>query len=172
MLLTSQMDFVVVVQPLSCVRLCNPMDCSTSEFPVLHHLPELAQTHVRWVDDAIQPSCPLSLPSPPAINLSQHQSLFQWVRSLQQVVKNWSFSISPSNEYWELISFRGGSREELPHVWGQGQWPGGATPMFKVNRGSDEEIPLVQGKEQHLHFAGAAMKRYPMIKVRETQVRW
>ena len=47
MLLTSQMDFVVVVQPLSCVRLCNPMDCSTSEFPVLHHLLELAQTHVH-----------------------------------------------------------------------------------------------------------------------------
>ena len=58
MLLTSQMDFVGVVQPLSCVWLCNPMDCSTSEFPVLHQLPELAQTHVHWVDDAIQPSCP------------------------------------------------------------------------------------------------------------------
>ena len=87
MLLTSQMDFVVVVQPLSCVRLCNPMDCSTSEFPVLHHLPELAQTHVRWVDDAIQPSCPLSLPSPPAINLSQHQFHFRWVSSLHQVAK-------------------------------------------------------------------------------------
>ena len=86
MLLTSQMDFVVVVQPLSCVRLCNPMDCSTPDFPVLHHLPELAETHVPWVDDAIRPSCPLSSPSP-AINLSQHHGPFQWVRSLQQVTK-------------------------------------------------------------------------------------
>ena len=85
MLLTSQMDFVVVVQPLSCVRLCNPMDCSTPDFPVFHHLPELAQTHVHWVDDAIQPSCPLSLPSPPAINLSQHHGLFQWVGSSHEV---------------------------------------------------------------------------------------
>ena len=76
MLLTSQIDFVVVVQPLSCVRLCNPMDCSTPDFPVLHHLPELAQTHVHCVGDAIQPSHPLSSPSLSAFNLSQHQGLF------------------------------------------------------------------------------------------------
>ena len=60
----------------SCSTLCNPMDCSTPGFPVLHHLPEFAQTHVHWVGDAIQPSHPLSSPSPPAFNLSQHQSLF------------------------------------------------------------------------------------------------
>ena len=60
----------------SCSTLCNPMDCSTPGFPVLHHLPELAQTHVRWVSDVIQPSRPLSSPSPPALNLSQHQGLF------------------------------------------------------------------------------------------------
>ena len=53
--------------------LCNPMDCSTSGFPVLHHLPEFAQTHVHWVSDAIQPSHPLSFPFPPAFSLSQHQ---------------------------------------------------------------------------------------------------
>ena len=58
----------------SCLTLCNPMDCSTPGFPVLHHLPELPQTHVNWVDDDIQPSHPLSSPSPPAFNLSQHQS--------------------------------------------------------------------------------------------------
>ena len=160
MLLTSQMDFVVVVQPLSCVRLCNPMDCSTSEFPVLHHLPELAQTHVRWVDDAIQPSCPLSLPSPPAINLSQHQSLFQWVRSLQQVVKNWSFSISPSNEYWELISFRAGGREELPHVWGQGQWPRRATPCLRSGAVAGSSYPTTKirgsGEEEQPHVQESA----------------
>jgi len=54
----------------------NPMDCSTPGFPVLHHLPKLAQTHVHRVADAIQPSRPLSSPSPPAFNLSQHQGFF------------------------------------------------------------------------------------------------
>ena len=88
--------------------LCNPMDCSTPGFPVLYHLSELAQTHVHWVSDAIQPSHPLSSPSPPALSLSQHQGLFQWVRSSHLVPKYWSFSfsISPSNEYAGLISFR------------------------------------------------------------------
>ena len=65
----------------------RPMDCSTPGFPVLHHLQVLAQTHVRWVRDAIQPSHPLSSPSPPAFYLSQHQGLFQWVDSLHQVAK-------------------------------------------------------------------------------------
>ena len=55
------------------------MDCSTPGFPVLHHLPEFTQAHVHWVGDAIQPSHPLSSPSPPAFNPSQHQGLFQWV---------------------------------------------------------------------------------------------
>ena len=84
------------------------MDCSTPGFPVLHYLLELTQTHVHWVSDAIQRSHALSPPSPPAFNLSQHQGLFQWVSSLHQVAKYWSFSfsISPSNEYSGLISFR------------------------------------------------------------------
>ena len=69
-----------------CLTLCNPMDCSTPGFHVHHQLPELAQTHVHWVSDAIQPSYPLSSPSPPAFHLSQHQGLFQWVSSLHQVV--------------------------------------------------------------------------------------
>ena len=60
----------------SCLTLCVPMDCSTPGFSVLHHLPQLAQTHVSWVDDAIQPSYPLLWPSPPSLNLSQHQGLF------------------------------------------------------------------------------------------------
>ena len=92
----------------SCPTLCNTMNCSTPAFPVLHHLPELAQTHIHWVGDAIQPSHPLSSPSL-ALNLSQHQGLFQWVSSLHQVTKVlefFSFSISPSNEYSGLISFR------------------------------------------------------------------
>ena len=89
-----------------CPTLCNPMDCSMPGFPVHHQLSEPAQTHIHQVGHAIQPSHPLSSPSPPAFNLSQHQGLFQWVGSSHQVVKYWSFSISPSNEYSGLISFR------------------------------------------------------------------
>ena len=91
-----------------CLTLYNPMDCSTSGFPVHHQLPELAQTHVHQVSDAIQPSHPLSSLSPPAFNLSQHEGLFQWVSSSRRYPKYWnlSFSDSPSNEYSGLISFR------------------------------------------------------------------
>ena len=67
--------------------LCNPMDCSMPGFPVHHQLLELAQTQVHWVSDAIQPSHPLLSPSPPALNLSQHQGLFKWVSSSHQVAK-------------------------------------------------------------------------------------
>ena len=64
-----------------CPTLCDPMDYSTPGFPVFHCLPEFAQTHVHWVNDAIQPSHPLLSPSPPSLSLSQHQGLFQWVSS-------------------------------------------------------------------------------------------
>ena len=74
-----------------CPTLCNPTDCNTPGFPVLYHLPELAQGHVHWVSDDIQPSSPLSSPSPPALNLSQHQGLFQWVSSSHQVAKGLEF---------------------------------------------------------------------------------
>ena len=94
-----------VVQLLSHVWLCNPVDCSTLGFPVLHYLPELAQIHVHWVGHAIQPSCPLSSRSP-AFNLS-HIRVFSNELALHiRWPKYWSFSISPSNEYWGLISFR------------------------------------------------------------------
>ena len=73
-----------------CPTLCNPMDCSTSGFHVHHQLPELVQTHVRWISDAIQPSHSLSPPSPPAFHHSQHQGLFQrlgfshqWAKALE-----------------------------------------------------------------------------------------
>ena len=82
------------------------MDCSTPGFPVHHQLPELTQTHVYHVGDAIQPFHPLSSPSPPAFNLSQHQGLFQWVGSLHKVAKVLELHISPFNEYSGLISFR------------------------------------------------------------------
>ena len=65
----------------SCLTLCDPMNCSTPGLPVHHQLPEFTQTHVHRVTDAIQPSHPLSSPSPPAPNPSQHQSLFQRVNS-------------------------------------------------------------------------------------------
>ena len=86
----------------------NSLNCSRTGLPVYHHLPELTQTHVHWVSDAIQPSHPLSSPSPPALNLSQHQGLFKLVSSSHQVAKVLSFSlnVSPSNEYLGLISFR------------------------------------------------------------------
>ena len=86
-----------------CLTLCDPMNCSTPGFPVLHHLPELAQTPVHWVSDAVQPSHPLSSPSPPAffpsIRVFSNESALRirWP-------KYWSFS--PSNEYSGLISFR------------------------------------------------------------------
>ena len=84
------------------------MNCSTPGLPVYCQLLEFTQTHVHWVGDTVQPSRPLSSPSPPALNLPQHQSLFQRISSLHQVAKYWSFSfsISPSNEHPGLISFR------------------------------------------------------------------
>ena len=91
----------------SCPTLCDPMNCSTPGLPVHHQLPEFTQTHVHWVGDAIQPSHPLSSPSPSTFNLSQHQGLFKWVLRIKWP-KYWSFSfsISPSNEYSGLFSFR------------------------------------------------------------------
>ena len=86
----------------SCPTLCDPMDCSMPGSPVHHQLLELAQTHVHRVGDAIQPSDTLSSFSPPAFNLSQHQGLcIRWPKYW-----SFSFSISPSNEYSGLISFR------------------------------------------------------------------
>ena len=84
------------------------MACSVPGFPVLHYIPELIQTRVHPVGDAIQPSLPLLPPFPPALNLSQHQGLFSELALCIRWSKDWSFSfsISPSNEYSELISFR------------------------------------------------------------------
>ena len=79
--------------PQSCPTLCDPMNRSTPGLPVHHQLPELTQTHVHRVSDAIQPSHPLSSPSPPVPNPSQHQSLFQWVNSLHEVVKVLEFQL-------------------------------------------------------------------------------
>ena len=90
-----------------CLTLCDPMDCSMPGFPVHHQLLEPGQTHVRWVSDTIQPSQPLSSPSPPTFNLSQHQVFSNESALHIKWPKYWSFSfsISPSNEYSWLISF-------------------------------------------------------------------
>ena len=88
------------VQSLSCVWLCDPMNCSMPGLPVYHQLLEFTQTHVHWVGDAIQPSQPLSSPSPPASNRSQHQSLFQWVNSSHQVAKGLKFQLQHQPFQW------------------------------------------------------------------------
>ena len=101
--------------------LCDPIDCNMEGFSDLHCLPEFVHTHVHWVSDAVQPSHPLSSPSP-ALNLSQHQGLFQWVGSLHQVAEvlelqhqsfqwifrtdflvGWTGLILQSNELWRVF---------------------------------------------------------------------
>ena len=87
----SSVQFNSVTQ--SCPTLCDPMNRSTPGLPVHHQLPELTQTHVHRVGDAIQPSHPLLSPSPPAPNPSQHQGLFQWINSLHGVAKLLEFQL-------------------------------------------------------------------------------
>ena len=74
--------------------LCDPIYCSTPGFPVHHQLPEFTQTHVHWVDDVIQSSHPLSSPSPPTLNLCQHQGLLNESALCIRWPKYWSFSLS------------------------------------------------------------------------------
>ena len=106
----SLVQFSSVAQ--SCPTLCNSMDCSTPGFPVHHQLPELTQTHVHWVGDAIQPSHSLSSPSLSTFNLSQHQGLFKWVSSSHQVAEvlgvSASASIFPKNSQdWSPLGCTG-----------------------------------------------------------------
>ena len=84
----------------SCPTLCHPTNRSTPGLPVHHQLPQFTQTHVHRVGDAIQPSHPLSFPSPPALNLSQHPSLFKWVSSLHQVAKVLEFQLQHHSFQW------------------------------------------------------------------------
>ena len=91
----------------SCLTLCCPMAWSTAGFPVLHHLPEFAQTYVHRVD-VIQPSHPLTSPSPPVFNLSQHQGLFQWLNSSHLAAKELQlpFHYQPFQWISQLTSFK------------------------------------------------------------------
>ena len=108
----------------SCPTLCDPMDCSTPDLPVHQQLPEFTQTHVHWVSDAIQPSHPLSSPSPLAFNLSQHQGLFQWVSSSHQVAKvlefqlqHQSFERTMNIQDWYLLGWTGWIFLESKGLW-------------------------------------------------------
>ena len=90
----------------SCLNLCEPMDCSTPDLPVLHHVPEYAQTHVHWLDNAIQPSLPLSSSFLPAFTLSQHQVLF--TSGGQSIGTSASASVPPMNiQDWFRLGLAG-----------------------------------------------------------------
>ena len=91
-------QFTLVAQ--SCLTFCDPMDCSTPGLPVHHQLPKFTQIQVHWVSDAIQPFHPLSSPSSPALNLSQHQGLFHWVSSSHQVAKVLEFWLQHQSFQW------------------------------------------------------------------------
>ena len=119
-------QFSSVVQ--SCLTLCDPMDCSMPGLPVHHQLPELAQIHVHLVGDAIQPSHPLSSPSP-TFNLSQHQDLFKWSVCIRPEYWSFTFSIRSSNEYSGLISF---TTDVGSPCSPRGSPESSPTPQFKV----------------------------------------
>ena len=112
----------------SCLTICDPVNHSTPGLPVHYQLPESTQTHVHWVSDANQLSYPLSSPFPPALNLSQHQSLFKWVGFLHQVAKVLEFQRQHQSFQWT-------SRADLLYDG-------------LVGVGSREELSQVQGKEQ------------------------
>ena len=96
--IVTSVQFSSVTQ--SCLTLCNPMDHSTPGFTIHHQLPELAQTHVLRIGDAIQPSHPLSSPSPPAFNLSQHQGLFKWIIYWHQMAIVLEFQLQHQSFQW------------------------------------------------------------------------
>ena len=97
---TCSVQFSSVTQ--SCPTLCDPLNHSTPGLPVHHQLPEFTQTHVPRVSDAIQPFYPLSSPSPPALNPSQHQGLFQWVNSSHEVAEVLEFQLQHQSFQWTL----------------------------------------------------------------------
>ena len=92
----------------SCLTLCDPMDCSTPGLPAPHHLPEFAQVHIHCISDTIQQSHPLMTPCPSALNLYQHQGLFQWIVCIRWL-KQWSFeginSFGETNPWINMICF-------------------------------------------------------------------
>ena len=157
---------LLVVQ--SSPTLCDPMGCSMPGFPVPHHLPELAQTHVHWVGNAIQPSPPLLPTSPPALNISQHQGLFQWVRSLHQVIKKPQSCHQKSGWQTQLI-LQAGTQDSpfpgCPHDCHQEMQI--LYLLSEAMAGVFSALPLHQGRSpencqsprQHLSFLGKPLSR-------------
>ena len=153
------------------VRLCDPMKCSTPGLPVHHQLPESTQTHVHRVSDAIQPSHPLSSPSPPALNLSQHQALLMWRGDLNESPlrirwpKYWSFSfnISPSYghpglifrmDWLDLLAVQGTLKSLLQHHSSKASIPPNQLPpqmsffsFFKLKKGHPAHWSRVSQKQ-------------------------
>ena len=115
----------------SCLTLCDPTDCSTPGLPVHHQLSEFTQTHAHWVSDDIQPSHPLSSPSPPTFNLSQHQGLFpksQFFPSGGQSIRVWAWaSVLPVNiQDWFPLGWTGWISLST-----RDSWESSPTPQFK-----------------------------------------
>ena len=131
-------QFSSVVQ--SCPTLCNPMNRSTPGLPVHHQLPEFTQTHVHRVGDAIQPSHPLSSPSPPAPNPSQHQGLFQWVNVLHEVAKVLEFQLQHQSFQWTQDGRRGKFTFKIkPHSY-QRRSEGSNKPSAHQDPGSPQRL--------------------------------
>ena len=128
MTIGTSVQFSSVTQ--SCLTLWDPMNHSTPGLLVCHQLPETTKTHVHEVDDAIQPSHPLSSPSPPTLNLSQHQGLFQWVSSLHQVAKVLELQLQHQ-------SFPMNTQDLSPFGW---------TGWISLLRNSQESSPTPQFK--------------------------
>ena len=125
-----------------CLTLCDPMDRSRLGFPAHQQLPQLAQTHVHWVGDAIQPSNPVSSPSPPALNLSQHQGLFKWVSSSHRVAKVLEFQVQHQSSQWmfrtDLLKDRLAGFPCSP----RDSQESSPTPQFKNHQFLGAQLPL------------------------------
>ena len=135
-----------------CPTLCNPMDCSMPGLLVHHQLLEITQTHVHWVSDAIQPSHPLSFPSPPTFNLSQHQGLFTWVSSSHQVAKVLEFQLQLQSFHWIF-------RTDLLYDWLVGSpcsprdsQESSPTPQFKIINSSGLSVLYSPTLTSILHY--------------------
>ena len=119
----------------SCPTLCNPMDCSMPGLPVHHQLPEFTQTHVHRVGDAIQPSHPLSSPSPPAFNFPQNQGLFRWVSSSHQVAKVLEFQCQHQSYYLLVTTLH-------HYIYCNVMMYQISTPALNASTGSTEEVSV------------------------------
>ena len=129
-----------------CPSLCDIMNCSTPGFPELHHLPEFAQTHVYWVYDAIQPSHPLSSPSSHALNLSQNQSLFQWIDSSHHVAE--ILELQLQHQFSSVT-------QSCPTLW---------DPMNRSMPGLPVHHQLLESTQTHVHWVGDAIQpSHPLL---------